>query len=56
MGRRPQRHDRVADRVAETEIRQYLSGLQRDIETLVRSMPSHAQYMAGLLQFLRQRR
>jgi tryptophan halogenase len=56
MGRRPARHDRMADRVAENEIRQYLSVLQRDIDNLVHSMPAHADYLAGLIQFLAKQR
>jgi len=54
MGRRPARHDRVADRAAETDVRRFLTSMRRDIENLARTLPTHHDYMAGLIRYLSQ--
>jgi tryptophan halogenase len=54
MGRRPARHDRVADRVPEAEVRPMLASMPRDIENLVKTMPTHHDYMINLIRYLRQ--
>ncbi len=56
MGRRPSRHDRVADRAPEAELRNSLANMKRNIENLVKQMPSHHDYMARLLGYLAQNR
>ena len=56
MGRRPARHDRVADQAPETEVRQFLMAMRRDIENLARTMPSHNEYMASLIRYLTQQK
>jgi tryptophan halogenase len=55
MGRVPRRYDRVADRASESEVRQYLANRRRDIENLVKTMPSHHRYVTQLAHHLRQR-
>jgi tryptophan halogenase len=55
LGRAPRRHDRVADRASESEVRQYLANRRRDIENLVKTMPSHHRYVTQLAHHLRQR-
>lgn len=52
MGRRPERHDRMADRATSARVRQYLSDLRGGIEKGVRTMPTHDAYMANLTRFL----
>lgn len=54
MGRRPARHDRMADRASESELRNSLANMQRGIENLVKQMPTHHDYMAGLIGYLSQ--
>lgn len=54
MGRRPARHDRMADRASESELRNSLSNMQRGIENLVKQMPTHHDYMARLIGYLAQ--
>lgn len=54
MGRRPARHDRVADQARETEVRQFLTNMRCDIENLAKTMPKHNDYMAGLIRYLGQ--
>jgi tryptophan halogenase len=54
IGRRPVRHDRVADRFPEAELRQSLAGMRHDIETVVKQMPSHADYVGSLVRYLSQ--
>jgi tryptophan halogenase len=54
LGRRAARYDRVADRIPEDEVRQYLTRMRRDIEDLVKSLPAHDVYLARLVQYLRQ--
>jgi tryptophan 7-halogenase len=55
MGRRPARHDRVADRAPEVEVRQFLTNMRREIENLARNMPKLDDYMAGLIRYLAQK-
>jgi tryptophan 7-halogenase len=54
LGRRAARHDRVADRIPEDEVRQYLTRMRREIEDLAKSLPAHDVYLARLVQYLRQ--
>ncbi len=54
MGRRPARHDRVADRGPESELRNSLANMRRGIENLVKQMPTHHDYMARLIGYLAQ--
>jgi tryptophan halogenase len=56
MGRRPARYDRVADQLPEAESRAALEALSRDIEKLVKSMPSHNEYIANLVRYLKQKK
>jgi tryptophan 7-halogenase len=56
MGRRPARYDRVADRVPEAEVRPMLASMPRDIENLVKAMPTHHDYMSNLIRFLKQKK
>jgi tryptophan halogenase len=56
MGRRPARYDRVADQMPETEIRPMLANMRQEIETLVKSMPSHHDYMTSLIGYLKQKK
>jgi tryptophan halogenase len=56
MGRRPARHDRVADGAPQTEVQQFLTTLRRDIENLAKTMPTHNDYMAGLIRYLSQQK
>jgi tryptophan halogenase len=54
MGRRPARYDRMADRAPESEIRPVLDSMPRDIENLVKTMPTHNDYMVSLVRYLKQ--
>lgn len=54
MRRLPARHDRVADRAPESELRKSLASMRNGIENLVKQMPSHHDYMARLLDYLAQ--
>jgi len=54
MGRRPERYDRVADRAGESQVRDYLADMRRHIEMLVKGMPTHKDYMAGIVRYLKQ--
>lgn len=56
MGRRPARHDRLADRADRTHIEQYLATMQRDIDRVVASMPECATYRAQLETYLERSR
>jgi tryptophan halogenase len=56
MGRRPARYDRIADRTPESELRPQLANMQREIESLVKSMPSHREYMTNLIGYLKQKK
>lgn len=55
MGRSPTRHDRVADRASDADVRQYLVSRRQEIDRLVKTMPSHHRYVTQLSQHLRQR-
>jgi tryptophan halogenase len=54
MGRRPARHDRVADQARESEVRQYLTHMRHDIEKLAVTLPRHNDYVASLIRYLSQ--
>jgi tryptophan halogenase len=54
MRRRPARHDRMADRTPEAEVRPLLDAMPRDIENLARTMPTHHDYMVNLIRYLKQ--
>jgi tryptophan halogenase len=56
MRRRPARYDRMADRTPENEVRPVLDSMRRDIENLVKTMPTHHDYMIGLVRYLKQQR
>lgn len=56
MKRKPMRYDRTADRADGAGVRNYLSNLRRDIDSVVRSMPPQATYLNGLTFYLRQTR
>jgi tryptophan halogenase len=54
MRRRPARHDRMADRTPENEVRPMLDSMPREIENLVKTMPTHHDYMINLVRYLKQ--
>jgi tryptophan 7-halogenase len=54
MRRRPARHDRMADRTPENEVRPMLDAMPREIENLVKTMPTHHEYMINLVRYLKQ--
>jgi hypothetical protein len=54
MRRRPVRYDRMADRTAVEEVRPMLDSMSREIEKLVKTMPTHHDYMLNLVRYLRQ--
>lgn len=56
MGRRPAGYDRVADKASAAKVRDYLSKMRRDIETVVKAMPSHHVYMSKLSNYLMQQK
>jgi tryptophan halogenase len=56
MRRRPARYDRMADRAAEGEVAPVFDSRRRDIENLVKTMPSHHDYMIGLARYLKQQK
>ena len=56
MRRRPARYDRIADRVPEAELRPMLDTMPREIENIVKTMPTHHDYMANLVRYLKQNR
>jgi tryptophan 7-halogenase len=56
MRRRPARYDRMADRTPENEVRPVLDSMRREIENLVKTMPTHHDYMIGLVRFLKQQK
>lgn len=56
MGRRPARHDRLADRAALPGVRQFLENLRRGIGQAVAGLPDSATYRTRLEQYLRTRR
>lgn len=56
MKRKPARYDQTADRADRTGVKNYLSNIRREIDGVVRSMPSHDAYLNGLTDYLRQTR
>jgi len=54
MGRRPVRHDRIADHSARDKVDQYLNRMRGDIAQAVASMPPHGVYRQGLTKYLKQ--
>ena len=56
MGRRPARHDRMADRAPAERVQGFLAAMQVEIERTVATLPSHADYMTGLTRYLTQNR
>jgi len=54
MGRRPERHDRIADHVPHDRIDAYLGGVRGAIDQVVKTMPPHAVYRQNLANFLTQ--
>lgn len=54
MGRRPARYDRTTDRADPDRVEAYLTAQRRDIDSVVRAMPPHHQYLDGLTGYLRQ--
>ena len=56
MRRRPARYDRMADRTPENEVRPALDTMRREIESLVKTMPAHHDYMVGLARYLKQQK
>jgi tryptophan halogenase len=52
MGRRPSRHDRLADQASRAEVEAYLAGLRRDIAAAAASLPAHDDYMTNLKRYL----
>ena len=55
MGRRPKRHDRLADTPPAEQVRAYLSDLRNRIEAAARSLPDHHTYMVNLKRYLAHR-
>lgn len=55
MGRRPKRHDRLADTPPDEQVRAYLSDLRNRIEAAARSLPDHHTYMVNLKRYLAHR-
>ncbi len=53
MGRRPRRHDRLADRADKTQVAQFLTGMAREIERALETLPPARVYRAQLEQYLR---
>jgi tryptophan 7-halogenase len=56
MRRRPARYDRMADVTPESEISPVLEARRRDIENLVKTMPTHHDYMVSLVRYIKQRK
>jgi hypothetical protein len=52
MGRRPDRHDRSADRAQPDRVRSFLANMKREVDKAVEGLPSHAAYMGELRQYL----
>jgi tryptophan halogenase len=55
MGRRPARHDRMADRAPAERVGAFLSRMKGEVEKLVSTLPSHAHYMDQLTRYLMQK-
>jgi tryptophan halogenase len=56
MRRRPARHDRMADRTPENEVRPVIDSMRREIANLVKTLPAHHDYMVGLARYLKQQK
>jgi len=56
MRRRPARYDRMADRIPKEEVRPMLESMPREIENLVKAMPTHHDYMVNLVRYLRNKK
>jgi len=56
MRRRPARYDRMADRMPMNEVRSMLDPMPRQIENLVKTMPTHHDYMFNLMRYLKQQK
>jgi tryptophan 7-halogenase len=56
MRRRPARYDRMADRTLEGEVSPVLDSMRRDIANLVKTMPTHHDYMISLARYLKQQK
>jgi tryptophan halogenase len=56
MRRRPQRYDRIADREPESEVSSRLTAMRQEIDKVAASLPTHQDYMAKLLGYLRQKK
>jgi len=56
MRRRPARYDRMADRTPEAEVAPALDSMRREIENLVKTMPTHHDYMVSLTRYLKQQK
>lgn len=52
MGRRPDRHDRLADQATTAELKRYFETLRRDVEASAFTLPSHDTYMTKLTRYL----
>lgn len=52
MGRRPMRHDRLADQATTGEVDAYLAALKRDIAAAAQSLPAHGDYMTNFKRYL----
>lgn len=55
LGRRPQRYDPLANRVAERDLIGTLQQMRSANETMASKMPPHHIYMTGLLKYLRKK-
>lgn len=56
MGRRAARYDRIADRVPAADVQPMLAAMPREMENLVKTMPTHHEYMINLTRFLKQKK
>ncbi|QIK78048.1 tryptophan 7-halogenase [Sphingomonas piscis] len=52
MGRRPRRHDRLADRAPADRIRGFLAAMKAEVEKVAGSLPPHAVYVDQLKLYL----
>jgi len=55
LGRRAARYDRLADQQPVNELQTAFRNSAREIEKLVTSMPSHGEYLANLIRYLKQK-
>ncbi|MEG8054873.1 hypothetical protein QP185_19655 [Sphingomonas aerolata] len=54
IGRRPRRHDRLADRADARRVRRYLDDAAQQVATAAAALPSNHVYMTQLERYLRQ--